>query len=613
MHDHVITSSLLRGKFFAFFAQQGCALMPSAPLVPLNDPTALFISAGMQPLVPHLLGEPHPAGRRLANVQRCLRTGDIDLVGDAVHLTFFEMLGSWSLGDYSRQEMIPWSWQFLVAEEWLGLDPRRLYITVFGGDDQAGRDEESIDLWQRQFAGAGVDARLGERIVPLGRRDNWWGPVGATGPCGPDTEMFIDSDQPPCSADCRPGCGCGKFVEICNDVFMEYEMLADGTCRPLVQRNVDTGMGVERTLAAINGYGSVFETDIFAPLIARIGALSGLNYGDHIVSFRVLADHVRAAAHLIADGVVPANTDQGYVLRRLIRRAVRHGRGLGLRRDYWLPLIEEVAALHPFLRGKAAAIVERLGDEQVRFEQALGKGLRQFERLVDRRVGRCDGIATIGGEEAFELFATHGIPLEMTREMARERGLRVDGDGFHRALQRHQSSSRQGAAQRFAGGLADDSAQATRYHTATHLLHAALRQVLGPHVEQRGSHINTERLRFDFSHPSAVEAGQLRQVEALVNGAIQRDYPVSWLEMEVEQATGSGAIGLFSERYGDRVKVYSVGDPSAEPRAEPAAATFSREICGGPHVNRTGELGQFHITREQSAGSGVRRVRATLA
>ena len=612
MNESVITSCLLRGKFFAFHTQHGCALIPSAPLVPQDDPTALFISAGMQPLVPNLLGEPHPAGRRLADVQRCLRTDDIELVGDAGHLTFFEMLGSWSLGDYFKAEKIPWSWQFLVGEEWLGLDPERLYITVFGGDEQVCRDEESIDLWQQQFASVGIDAPLGERIFPLDRDENWWGPVGATGPCGPDTEMFIDSGHPSCSADCRPGCGCGKYVEICNDVFMEYEMLADGSCQPLQQRNVDTGMGVERTLAAINGYESVFQSDIFAPLIERIGTLSGQDYGDHVVSFRILADHVRAAAHLIADGVVPANVEQGYVLRRLIRRAVRHGRAIGLRGDYWPPLIQEVTAVHPFLRGKASAIVERLGDEQVRFERTLGKGLRHFDRLVDRRVGRCDGIATIGGEEAFELFATHGIPLEMTQEMARERGLSVDETDFRRALERHQSRSRQGGARRFAGGLADDSERATRYHTATHLLHAALRQVLGEHVEQRGSHINAERLRFDFSHPAGVDAEQLRRVEELVNGAIHRNYPVSWLEMEVEQARSGGAIGLFPERYGDRVKVYTIGDPEGQPEADPSAATFSKEICGGPHVQSTGELGHFRIVKEQSASSGVRRVRARL-
>jgi len=609
--DH-ITSSLLRGKFFAFYAQHGSALVPSASLVPENDPSALFVSAGMQPLVPYLLGQPHPAGTRLANAQRCLRTDDIDLVGDAAHLTFFEMLGCWSLGDYFKGEAIPWSWQFLVDEEWLGLDPQRLYVTVFGGDDLVGRDEESIDLWREQFAQAGIDARLDERIFPLGRQDNWWGPVGDSGPCGPDSEMFIDVGQAPCGPECRPGCGCGKYVEICNDVFMEYEAGPDGSCTPLASKNVDVGLGVERTLAVLNGYDSVYQTDLLDPVMRQIGVLSGAACADHTVSFRVLADHVRAAAHLIADGVMPSNAEQGYVLRRLIRRAVRHGRLLGLRGEYWPPLIREVAAGHPSLLGQAQTIVERLGEEQVRFEQTLVKGLRHFNRLVQRRSGRCDGIGTIGGEEAFELFATYGFPLEITCELAREQGLTVDEEGFRRGLERHQDRSRQGAAHHFAGGLADNSARATQYHTATHLLHAALRRVLGDHAEQRGSHISAERLRFDFSHPAAVAPEQLRRVEDLVNGAIERDYPVTWREQEVDEARDSGAIGLFSERYGHRVRVYSVGDPEGLPRADSDAVTFSKEICGGPHVQRTGELGRLRIVKEQSASSGVRRVRARL-
>lgn len=613
MNQEPITSSLLRGKFFAFYAQQGCALIPSGPLVPENDPTALFVSAGMQPLVPNLMGEPHPLGTRLADVQRCLRTGDIDLVGDAVHLTFFEMLGCWSLGDFWKEETIPWSWTFLTGEEWLGLDPERLYVTVFGGDGQIGRDDESIELWREQYARVGMSASLGERIFPLGRDDNWWGPVGPAGPCGPDTEMFYDTLQPLCGSGCQPGCGCGKFVEICNDVFMEYEMLPDGTCLPLAQRNVDVGMGVERTLATINGLESVYETDPLAPLMETVGEMSGLPRDTHAVSFRIVCDHVRAAAHLISDGVVPSNADQGYVLRRLIRRAVRHGRLLGLGGDYWPSLIGRVAAAHPSLQGQASAIVERLGEEQVRFERTLEKGLKHFDRLVGRRLGRCDGIGTIGGEEAFELFATYGFPLEVTRELARERGLAVDEAGFQRGLERHQERSRDAAGQHFAGGLADDSVRATRYHTATHLLHAALRHVLGDHVEQRGSHITAERLRFDFSHPAALDPGQVSAIEDLVNGAIGRDYPVTWCEAPVEEARQSGALGLFSERYGDRVKVYSVGDPAKVPRGEPSSDTFSREICGGPHVERTGELGRFQIVKEQSASSGIRRIRAALS
>jgi alanyl-tRNA synthetase len=603
-----MTSSLLRGKFFAFFAQRGCALIPAAPLVPENDPSALFVSAGMQPLVPYLLGERHPAGRRLANAQRCVRTDDIELVGDAAHLTFFEMLGNWSLGDYFKAEMIPWSWEFLTGPEWLGLDPQRLCVTAFGGDERGPRDEETIELWQAQFSRAGIAAAPGERIFPMSRGENWWGPVGASGPCGPDTEMFYDTGRPRCSAECRPNCGCGKYVEVWNDVFMEYEQLADGSIQPLAQRNVDTGMGVERTAAALNCLPSVFEGDIFAPLMARIVALSGRDGRDTQVSRRILADHVRAAAHLIADGVVPSNVEQGYVVRRLIRRAVRHGRLLGLSAGFWQPLLEAVAATHPTLYGKAPAIAEQLGEEQVRFERTLERGLREFDRLVAKRSSRTDGISTLGGEDAFELFATYGFPLEMTCELARERGLQVDREGFHRAFDRHQERSREGAEARFAGGLADRSEPAVRYHTATHLLHESLRRVLGSHVEQRGSHIDAQRLRFDFSHPTRLAPEQLRRVEELVNEAIRADYPIAWQEMDPEEARRSGAIGLFPERYGAQVRVYAVGG-GADQANEP---WFSREICGGPHVTRTGELGTFRIQREQSAGSGVRRIRAVL-
>jgi len=605
MRASAISSSLLRGKYFAFFAQKGCAFVPPAPLVPENDPTALFITAGMQPLAPNLLGEPHPAGRRLVGVQPCFRTDDIDAVGDAVHLTFFEMLGNWSLGDYFKEEMIPWSWEFLTGEGWLGLDPPRLYVTVYQGDDQVPEDRESIALWQEQFARAGIRAREGERIFALGRADNWWAPVGQTGPCGPDTEIFYDTLRARCGEGCRPGCRCGKYVEIWNDVFMEYEKLPDGSHRPLLQQNVDTGMGLERTLAVLNDLDSVFETDLFAPLIARISALSGRDYREHATSFRILADHVRAAVHLIADGVRPANVEQGYVLRRLIRRAVRHGRRLKLQERFWSPLVAAVAATNPALEGKAPAIARVLAEEEDRFTRTLEKGLRRFEQLVARR-------AAVSGEEAFDLFATYGFPLEMTRELAQERGLEVDEEGFRRAFDRHQERSRQGSGHRFAGGLADRSETATRYHTTTHLLHAALRQILGNHVEQRGSHINAERLRFDFSHPARMTPAELEQVEGLVNAAIGRDYSVGSAEMSPEEAKAGGAIGLFADRYGNRVKVYTIGDPENAPQADPASPTFSKEVCGGPHVEGTGVLGRFKILKEQSASSGVRRIRAVL-
>ncbi|MEW6752097.1 MAG: alanine--tRNA ligase [Candidatus Latescibacterota bacterium] len=605
MERLTISASLLRGKYFAFFAQKGCAIIPSAPLVPENDPTALFTTAGMQPLVPNLLGEPHAAGRRLVGAQRCFRTDDIEAVGDRTHLTFFEMLGNWSLGDYFKREMIRWSWEFLTGPQWLGLDAQRLHVTVFGGDEGMPGDGESVEVWRQVFAEAQVEARVGERILPLGRRENWWGPVGRSGPCGPDTEMFYDSGGEACGPRCRPHCPCGRFVEVWNDVFMEYNMLSDGRCERLPQRNVDTGMGVERTLAALNGLESVYETDLLAPLIVCLEDLCGRPYGEQTRSFRIVADHVRAAAHLIHDGVRPSNVEHGYVLRRLLRRVVRHARHLGLADGFWAPMVRALARNHPAVAGVEAEVVQVCAEEQGRFARTLGRGLRQFARLAERGQG-------IGGQEAFELFATYGFPLELTRELAQEHGLPVDEQGFAAAYASHQERSRQGSGYRFTGGLADRSLQATRYHTATHLLHAALRRVLGSHVEQRGSHINGERLRFDFSHPDRLPPEAVAKLEELVNAAIRRDYPVRCSEMTVAQALEGGAIGLFGERYGSRVKVYTVGDPGQRPQADPAAATFSKEVCGGPHAARTGELGRFQIVREQSAGAGVRRIRAVL-
>ena len=612
MKEYSITSRQLREKFFAFFQERGHARIPALSMVPEHDPTALFITAGMQPLVPYLLGERHPAGPRLMNVQRCFRTDDIDQVGNTTHLTFFEMLGNWSLGDYGRAEMIPWSWEFLTGERWLHLAPERLYVTVFEGDGEVPGDEESVAQWQEQFARAGINARPGERIFRLGRDDNWWGPVGQTGPCGPDTEMFFDTGRARCSPQCRPGCACGKYVEIWNDVFMDYHRKADGSHAPLDQKNVDTGMGMARTLAALNGLESVFETDLLAPLVERIAGLSGKPYPQHRTSFRIVADHVTAACFLVADGVVPANVEQGYVLRRLIRRAIGHGRKLGLPEGFWVPLFEVVETIYgdtyPMLADKQSDVVAALEEEEGQFARTLEKGLKKFAQVVEEGTG--DGI--ISGGRAFDLFATYGFPLEMTRELARERGLRVDEEGFRVEFSRHQELSRQGAEQKFSGGLADHSEQSTRYHTATHLLHAALRRVLGPQVEQRGSNITSERLRFDFSHSGKMTPEALRAVEDLVNAAIDRDYPVGFAEVSVEEARQRGAIGLFGDHYGTSVKVYTIGDPGHDVDADPEAPTFSREICGGPHVLRTGLLGKFRIVKEQSASQGIRRVRAVL-
>lgn len=624
MTDYRISGGDLRRKFIEFFQERGHARIGHTSLVPEHDPSALFVSAGMQPLVPYLLGQPHPAGTRLVNIQRCFRTTDIDEVGDTTHLTLFEMLGNWSLGDYFKGEMIPWSWEFLTGEQWLDIDPERLYVTVFAGDGEVPMDHESVQLWQEQFATVGMEAREGERIFPLGREDNWWGPVGRTGPCGPDTEMFYDTGLPLCGPGCCPGCDCGKFVEIWNDVLMEYDQRDDGRCVPLEHGNIDTGMGVARTLAVLNGLDSVYETDLLRPVVERVetACLSGAGGSQESVadsasrlrSVRIVADHVVSATHLIGDGIQPANVEQGYVLRRLIRRTLMHLRRLGVREVPWGELIAGVGAgygeAYPVIEDEHGHVEAVLSEESEQFSRTLDKGMRQFRRLVES--GKAGTSGCLAGADAFDLFATNGFPLEMTRDLAAEAGIEVDEEGFRREFERHQEVSRQGGQQRFAGGLADHSEATTRYHTATHLLHAALREVLGDHVGQRGSNITPQRLRFDFAHPGTVTPADLEEVERLVNEAIAADYPVVWTEASPDQAAAGGALGLFEERYGDQVRVYAVGSPDDSPRAQPGATTFSKEICGGPHVERTGQLGHFRIAKEQSASRGVRRIRAVL-
>ncbi len=612
MNGYRITSNQLRQMFFSFFTARGHTRITATSMVPEHDPTALFIMAGMQPLVPYLLGETHPAGQRLMNVQKCFRTDDIDIVGNATHLTFFEMLGNWSLGSYFKEEMIPWSWEFLTDEKWLGINPERLYVTVFQGDSEVAKDELSIRLWQEQFAQAGIHAQEGERIFPLGREDNWWGPVGQTGPCGPDTEMFFDTEHPPCSPECRPGCSCGKYVEIWNNVFMEFNQLADGSYERLEQKNVDTGMGMARTLAALNSVDSVFEIDTLKPLVEKIASLSGIDIQQRMESVRIVADHAHAIFFIMSDGVLPSNVEQGYVLRRLIRRVIRHGRRLKMENNFWsrlFPIVRETyGEAYPTLGEKGAQILADLEQEEIQFEKTLEKGLKKFELLAAQIQNR----GMVSGAHAFDLFATYGFPLEMTQEIAQERNLKVDVEGFGREFQRHQERSRQGAQQKFSGGLADDSAMSTRYHTATHLLHAVLRSVLGPHVEQRGSNITAERLRFDFSHPDKIGSEDLKRVEDQVNVAISLDYPVHCEEMSIDEARQGGAMGLFEEKYDAMVKVFTVGDPAYRPEADPTKPTFSKEICGGPHIERTGLLGKFKIVKEQSASRGVRRIRAVL-
>lgn len=585
----MILSKDIRQKYLDFFTSKGHSIIGSASLIPEHDPTVLFTTAGMHPLVPYLMGEPHPAGVRLTDVQKCVRTGDIDEVGDRWHLTFFEMLGNWSLGDYFKKEAITWSYEFLTDKTWLGISPDRLSVSVFAGDADAPRDEESAELWRS----LGIP---GEHIYYYGKSENWWGPAGATGPCGPDTEMFYDTGIAPCSPECQPSCSCGKYVEIWNDVFMQYNKLADGTYAPLKQKNVDTGMGLERITAVLNGYDEVYKTDLFTPLMDKIKMLA-TQHGD--TSKEIICDHVRAAVFMINDGVSPSNLDQGYVLRRLIRRAIRHGRKLGIQ-GYFLQdladsVIEMFQAYYPSLETQCSEIKMELVNEEEKFAKTLEKGEKQFEKLTAHI--KANGL--MPGEHAFHLFDTYGFPLEITKELAHEKGITIDEEGFYEFYKQHQEQSRAGAQKRFKGGLADASWETIRGHTATHLLQEALRRILGAHVYQKGSNITPERLRFDFSHPEKVAPEQLKEVEEMVNDQVQRQLEVHYEIMTVEQAKKIGAIGLFDDKYAEKVKVYLIGD-------------FSKEFCGGPHVNNTAEVGHFKILKEEACSAGVRRIKAIV-
>lgn len=606
----------IRERFLAFFRERGHSIIPSAPLVPENDPTVLFTTAGMHPLVPYLLGEPHPSGARLASVQKCVRTQDIEEVGDNRHDTFFEMLGNWSFGDYFKQEAIAWSFEFLTGERWLGIAPARLFVTVFRGDADAPRDEESIRIWQEVFRGAGIEATVadpdrpdaagGARIYPYGKEKNWWGPAGRTGPCGPDTEMFVDTGAPHDPAfgeTCHPNCDCGRFIEIWNDVFMEYRKTETGSFEPLPRRNVDTGLGLERAAMILQGTRDIFATDLFAPLMGWIAAQATTRVDR---SERIVADHVRTAAFLLADGVVPTNLDRGYVLRRIVRRAIRHGRVLGFGRNQLAGLVDvvvrEYGGVYPELVRGRETILAEFRKEEEKFERTVERGMREFARIADETAAT----ETVSGKDAFDLFQSYGFPLEMTVELAGERGRGVDERGFWKLFEEHQEQSRT-AAGAFKGGLADRSAETTRLHTATHLLHRALKTVLGDHVTQKGSNITAERLRFDFSHPARLTPEELRTVEDMVNKAIVDDLPMRWVEMTPAEAKAAGAIGYFEDKYaqlGGTLKVYMAGDD--------ARGYSSKEICGGPHVTHTGELGSFRIQKEEAVAAGIRRIRASV-
>jgi alanyl-tRNA synthetase len=578
----------LRQLYLDFFQSRGHAIIGGASLIPEHDPSVLFTTAGMHPLVPFLMGEPHPAGKRLTNVQKCLRTDDIAEVGDDVHLTFFEMLGNWSLGDYWKREAIEMSYAFLT--EGLGLERDRLRVTCFAGDDDAPRDLEAARIWTL----LGIPKH---HIVFLPKKDNWWGPAGATGPCGPDTEMFYDV-QPDDPDEESVATDPGRFWEVWNDVFMQYDKYADGTFGPLFQRNVDTGMGLERTLALLEGVPSLYQTELFAPIVEQIVS-SARDPEPYAV--RIIADHIRAATFVLAEGIVPGNLDQPYIARRLIRRAVRYGRRIGIAGHFLARLaavvIGTLGDVYPEVQEHEAHVCGALDEEETRFQRTLRRGEREFHRAVEEV--QAHGEAEVPGTVVFHLYDTYGFPPELTEELAQQEGFSTDMEGYRQAFREHQAKSRQSVTSRFRGGLAEQSAETTKLHTATHLLHEALRRVLGPHVEQRGSNITPERLRFDFTHPQKLSNDELAAVELMVNEQIERDLAVTWEEMSVDEALVEGAIGLFGERYGDRVRVYSID-------------AFSREICGGPHVERTSRLGRFRIVKQESIGAGVRRIRAIL-
>lgn len=589
----------LREKYINFFVSRGHAEISGKSLIPENDPTVLFTTAGMHPLVPYLLGQPHPAGKRLVDYQKCIRTQDIDAVGDPSHLTFFEMLGNWSLGDYFKKESIAMSYEFLTSPEYLGADPERLSVTVFEGDDEVPADEESVGYWKE----CGIPD---ERIFRLPREDNWWGPAGTTGPCGPDSEMFLDTGLEKCGPDCKPGCHCGKYFEVWNNVFMQYNKKDDGTYEPLSAPCVDTGMGLERTITMLLGKKSVYETEFFIPIIAKVEGLTGKKYGDDEetdMSIRIISDHIKASCMIMGDekGITPSNVGQGYVLRRLLRRAIRHGKKLGIENNFLAELAETVLVMYDHvyreLRENEKAIKEELEREEVQFNTTLAKGEREFEKLLPNLLKNPKRV--VSGKVAFKLYDTYGFPVELTEDLAKEQGMTVDREGFEAAFKKHQEASKKGADKAFKGGLADHSLMTTRYHTATHLLHEALRIVLGDHVAQKGSNLNAERLRFDFSHPEPMTEEEIAKVEELVNRKIEEALPVTMKVMTLEEAKQAHARALFAGKYDEQVKVYFMGD-------------FSTEVCGGPHVENTAELGRFVIKKEQSSSRGVRRIRAVL-
>lgn len=577
----------LRNKFLEFFKSKNHTIISGAPLIPENDPTVLFTTAGMQPLVPYLKGEKHPGGTRLADYQKCVRTNDIDEVGDNRHLTFFEMLGNWSLGDYFKQDSIRFSYEFLTKV--LNIPSEKISVTCFGGDSDAPRDEEAAKVWEE----CGIPK---ERIYFFGKDDNWWGQEA--GPCGPDTEIFYDTGAKPCCESCNPSCDCGKYIEIWNNVFMQYNKKDDGTYEPLAQKNVDTGMGLERMLFLLQGKNNVFETELFSPIIDKVRSLS-LEPNDE--SLRIISDHMRSSSLLICDGVLPSNVGQGYILRRLIRRTIRHMRKIGFDVDKITEvcetLVDSLSDMYPELNTNKDNIIEQIKKEKNRFMNTLIKGEKEFGKILNKL--KIENSDMIDGHSLFRLYDTFGFPPEVTAELAKENGLKVDMEGYKKLFEEHQNKSRQETAGTFKGGLADHSEVTVAYHTVAHLLLESLQRILGNHVEQKGSNITSERVRFDFSHPEKVSREILDKVENMINEQIDRGLVVTCEEMPLDKAREYGAKGVFNSKYGEMVKVYTIGD-------------FSKEICGGPHVDNTSKLKHVKIVKEESAASGIRRVKVVF-
>lgn len=617
----MLDSKIIRQRYLDFFAKRSHAVISSASLIPEGDSTLLFTNSGMFPLVPYLLGERHPAGARLVNSQKCVRTEDIEEVGDGRHNTFFEMIGNWSLGDYFKKEQLNWWYEFLIED--LGLDPRRLYQTVYAGGASAPRDEESVGILKEIFTKYNIEAAIGpettgkgsigpgveidfSRVRIMAYRDdkNWWKRGDAIGELGgPDSETFYDTGKPHdrrFGEFCHLNCDCGRFLEIGNSVFMQYQKTPSGWVE-MKNKNVDFGGGFERIVMVVNGFDNIYETDLFAPIIGRIEILSDKKYADNPRVFEIISDHLKAASFIMGDdrGIAPGNSGQNYIVRRLVRRAVRFGRSIGITEPDWTSkiageVVDIYGEIYPELIRNRDFIMEELHREEEKFAASLERGLKKFDEI--------SSLGALSGKDAFDLYQSYGFPVEITEELTREKGISFDKGSFDEELAKHQELSRTLSAGVFKSGLGDTSEKTVRLHTATHLTLAALRNVLGDHVVQKGSNITPERLRLDFNHPSKLTDAEISRVESIVNGWIKSDFPISFEEMDLEEARRRNAMGVFSGKYGERVKVYRIGTDSP----------ISYEICSGPHVSRTSEIGNLKITKEEAVSSGVRRVKAVI-